>query len=155
NIAQNNFAEGNQVKYLANGNTPITGLTDGATYTVHVIDADNFQLKDNSGNIIAISFLQGQALSQGAALGVQTLSNLTQAANLPQASNPAWTSWTIYPASIDTANNAIVMQIPAALQTNPPPTVAYNSLEPDGTTIGALTVGNFYTVKVIGANKIQ
>src|SRR5262249_30216281 len=81
NIAENNFAEGDQVTYNSNGNTAITGLTSGATYKVHVIDADNLQLLDSSNNVIPISFSQGQALSEGAALGVQTLTDITQTTN--------------------------------------------------------------------------
>src|SRR5262249_2528833 len=54
-ILQNNFADGDLVTYNANGNTPITNLVSGTTYKIHVIDEDNFQLLDGSGNPIAVS----------------------------------------------------------------------------------------------------
>ncbi len=55
------FTNGEQVIYLvgAIGATPVTGLTVGTTYTVQVIDANNFQLLDSNGAVVQIG--QGSA----------------------------------------------------------------------------------------------
>jgi 6-phosphogluconolactonase (cycloisomerase 2 family) len=55
------FTNGEQVTYLVGqaGAAPITGLTAGATYTVQVIDANDFQLLGSNGQVVQIS--QGTA----------------------------------------------------------------------------------------------
>ena len=51
-IGNNGFTNGDTVTYSANGNTAITGLTDGGSYTVQTIDANTFQLLDAKGNLV-------------------------------------------------------------------------------------------------------
>ena len=53
-IPNNGFATGDTVTFSANGNAPISGLTDGASYTVETIDFDNFMLLDSNRNVIPI-----------------------------------------------------------------------------------------------------
>lgn len=71
-VAGNGFANGAVVTYDAGGMAPITGLVDGASYTVvKANEADDaFQLRDGTGVIVQ--------LQQGSALGVHTF---TDAAN--------------------------------------------------------------------------
>ncbi len=67
-IQQNGFKTGDTVTYNANGNTPIHGLTSGASYIVASIDGNTFSLKDPTTNAIV-------AVSQGTATGAQTFTD--------------------------------------------------------------------------------
>jgi hypothetical protein len=128
-LVNHGFNDGDTVQYSANGNTPIQGLTDGATYKVQVVDATLFKLLDSNGNVIPIS--------QGNALGLQTFTDLTIGA----------AAVGLILASIDTTNNAIVL--PNSELTNGE-SVTYASLEADGNNpIGGLTDQNAYTIQTI------
>jgi hypothetical protein len=72
-LSGSGFANGDQVTYSAGGNTPITGLIDNTTYAVVNANGDVFQLRDAQGNIAQVA--------QGAALGMQTFTDLTSGAS--------------------------------------------------------------------------
>ena len=133
-ILQNGFNDGDFVTYNANGNANIQGLTSGASYKIHVVDPDNFQLLDSSGN--AIPIVQGQAL------GEHTFTDTSGAEPNVQS---------LYLARVE--NDTIVLQ-PGTLTDGQ--TVIYQSLEPDGAnSIGGLVNVNEYKVKFLSANTIQ
>ena len=51
-ISSHGYLDGTLVTYHSDGNIEIGGLTDGAQYTIEVIDADNFRLSDGSDNTV-------------------------------------------------------------------------------------------------------
>ncbi|MEP9378774.1 PKD domain-containing protein [Aquabacter sp. CN5-332] len=128
------FTEGEQVVYSANGNTPLIGLTDGATYKVHVIDQSSFQLMGANGQVILVS--------QGASLGDHTFMDeaLGYGVELTLASIDANTN------IISVANHGLTEGL----------SVTYSNLSgSDDTDIAGLNDGATYTVHVISANQFQ
>ncbi|MBH5399906.1 LEPR-XLL domain-containing protein, partial [Bradyrhizobium sp. CNPSo 4010] len=121
-IAGNGFTNGEQVTYDAGGNTPITGLVNGATYTVIKINNadDAFRLRDSNGNIAAVA--------QASALGLHTF---TDAANQASAS--------VNLARIDTATNRIYVANHGFTATAANPLLVDYSALFGGTAIGGLT----------------
>src|SRR5262249_35930172 len=80
-VPAHGFADGDKVKYFANGNTPITGLSEGTIYTVQLVDDGSFHLLDSGGNVVAVS--------QGGALGTQYFARVTDVASYTaDADNP-------------------------------------------------------------------
>jgi hypothetical protein len=131
-LVNHGFNDGDTVLYSANGNTPITGLTDNHAYTVKLVDATLFKLLDAGGNVVPIS--------QGNALGLQTFTDQTTGA----------ASVGVILAAIDTTNNAIVL--PGSNLTDGED-VSYASLEADGIDpIGGLTQDSHYTVKAVAGS---
>jgi hypothetical protein len=121
------FTDGDLVTYTANGNAPITGLTDGTTYTVHVVDASDFQLLDGNGNPIAIS--------QDNALGVQTFTDVSQ-------STPVVATLDL--SQVDVTNNDLVIEGHGFADGQ---TVTYSTLATYPTdTVGALNSAQQYVV---------
>ena len=132
-LDDNGFNQGDLVTYNDNGNTPIQGLTNGATYRVNVIDDNDFQLLDpTTGQAIQIS--------QGAALGLQTFTDGTNVQQLNLA-------------VIETTNNAIEILNSGFTSGED---VNYGSLVDNGADqIGGLTNGNDYTVTNVSGNEFQ
>ncbi len=135
-LNDNGFNQGDSVTYNDNGNTPIQGLTNGATYLVNVLDDNDFQLiNPTNGQVVQIA--------QGAALGLQTFTDTTGGTNAQQ----------LNLAAIDTTNNAIEVLNNGFTNGED---LNYQSLVDNGADqIGGLTNGNDYTVQVLNANEFQ
>ena len=150
-IAGNSLVNGGTVTYDAgtdssgNPNTPITGLTQGATYTVvdfntttglpdsTLTTSDYFVLEDASGNVVHVS--------QGTAIGTQTFTDATNSVS----------------ASVNLAyitGNTIHVQDHGFTGTTAAPQVLnYEALAGSG--IGGLTNGSLYNIVSTGTNTFQ
>lgn len=145
-VAGHGFNTGDQVVYNAGaGNTAITGLVSGATYTVVKVSNDLFQLRDANGNLIQIE--------QGNALGVQTFT-----------ASASQITATVLLARLDAATNRIYFKDHGFKGTDANPIlVDYSSLEALGiNAIGGLqnagdglqTTGH-YKLVAIDANSFE
>ncbi|MEJ0068127.1 MAG: hypothetical protein WDO24_04695 [Pseudomonadota bacterium] len=134
-LIDHGFNDGDTVTYHAQGNTPIQGLVDGASYKVQVVDSTMFKLLDAGTG-------QVEAISQGAALGQQSFSDVQTG-----------TTASITLASIDASTHAIDLPSHGLTEGQ---TVYYATMEADGTgTVGGLQNEKAYTVHVLSPNAVQ
>ncbi|MCB1491700.1 MAG: LEPR-XLL domain-containing protein, partial [Rhodobiaceae bacterium] len=135
-IAGHGFETGDQVRYSAGGNTPITGLADNGLYTVEKVDDSTFQLKNGAGTVVQIA--------QGNALGNQTFT---------RESDSLVGELTL--ARINTTTGRIDMP-GHGFALNTPIEVSYQSLADDGiNTIGGLTNEAKYYLYAPDANSFE
>ena len=128
------YTEGQSVVYQSNGFTALTGLTDSATYTIHVVDVTHFQLK-SAGVLVSFSGL-----------------DLTPFIGTTHALNLVTTPLTFDPdIALNSQKDTITFTAPHNLVTGAE--VRYQAS--DNRIIDGLSRGELYAVYVVDAYTIQ